>query len=104
MRDLKTFILEELDDNIFWLIDTWFERNEVQKQEFMNIVVYFLKKPVNKKEVEELLQNTSLNGQLKEFVNFIENNVQVDDEIDYIEYFIHILKQVIYKEKIKGVH
>lgn len=104
MKDLRTFILEELDDNIFWLIDTWFERNEVQREEFMNIVINFLKKPIDKKEVESLLQNTSLNGQLKEFVNFIQNNVQVNDEIDYIEYFIHILKQVIYKEKIKGVH
>ena len=104
MKDLRTFILEELDDNIFWLIDTWFERNEVQREEFMKIVINFLKKPIDKKEVESLLQNTSLNGQLKEFVNFIQNNIQVNDEIDYIEYFIHILKQVIYKEKIKGVH
>ena len=40
MKSLTQFITEELDtDNLFWLLDKWFERNEKQAQEFVEIIV-----------------------------------------------------------------
>ena len=39
MKNLSTYILEELDENIWWLLDKWFERNENQYQEFVEIVI-----------------------------------------------------------------
>ena len=31
--------VEELDENIWWLLDKWFERNEQQYQEFIEIII-----------------------------------------------------------------
>ena len=39
MISLKQYITEELDDNIWWLLDKWFERNETQYQEFIELIV-----------------------------------------------------------------
>ena len=39
MKNLSTYILEELDSNIWWLLDKWFEGNENQYQEFIEIIV-----------------------------------------------------------------
>ena len=30
MKTLNQYILEELDNNLFWLLDKWFERNTNQ--------------------------------------------------------------------------
>lgn len=104
MKNLTRFIKEELDDNIFYLIDIWFDRNEIQKQEFESIVVSYLNRPIIKNELIKQLKGTSLNGQLKEFVNFVENNIEINNDEDYIDSFIQILKQVTYRTKIKGTH
>lgn len=104
MKNLTRFIKEELDDNIFYLIDIWFDRNEIQKQEFESIVVSYLNRPIIKNELIKQLEGTSLNGQLKEFVNFVENNIKITNDEDYIDSFIQILKQVAYRTKIKGTH
>ena len=44
MISLKNYIyesklFEELDDNLFWMLDKWFERNEKQAQEFIEIII-----------------------------------------------------------------
>ena len=39
MKHIKEYILEELDNNVWWLLDKWFERNENQYQEFVEIVI-----------------------------------------------------------------
>ena len=38
-HDCDTDDFEELDDNMFWLLDKWFERNERQAQEFIELIV-----------------------------------------------------------------
>ena len=104
MKNLTHFIKEELDNNIFYLIDVWFNRNKIQKQEFESIVISYLNKPIIKNDLIKQLEGTSLNGQLKEFVNFVENNIEINNDEDYINSFIQILKQVTYRTKIKGTH
>ena len=74
MKNLTHFIKEELDNNIFYLIDVWFNRNKIQKQEFESIVISYLNKPIIKNDLIKQLEGTSLNGQLKEFVNFKSQN------------------------------
>ena len=105
MKSLKNYILEELDINLFWLLDKWFERNETQKQEFNNIIMFFINQNViDIKDIIAQLQNTSLLNDIKPFVNFIENNnvsINPNDDIDtYYERFKMIVKQVISKKKI----
>lgn len=105
MKSLKEYILEELDINLFWLLDKWFERNETQQQEFNNIIMFFINQNViDIKDIIAQLQNTSLLNDIKPFVNFIENNnvsINPNDDIDtYYERFKMIVKQVLSKKKI----
>ena len=39
MKQLINYIKEELEsDNILWLLDQWFNRDEVAKEEFINML------------------------------------------------------------------
>lgn len=93
MKSLVTYIQESLDDNIDWLLDKWFERNEQQKSEFIEIVIKCSQegRKVNIDSLKKYLQGTSLERQLKEFVNFIDNEVFPDSSKDYL----YVLKQII---------
>jgi len=93
MRTLRNYILEELDDNIFWLIDKWFERNEQQYKEFIELLVKSRENgdKVNVDDLKKNIKGTSLEKNLKEFVNFIDNEVHPTTNKDYL----YSLKQII---------
>ena len=103
MKSLKNFIYEnnnsslivkeELDDNLFWLLDKWFERNEHQQLEFIEIIVKCKETgdKVNIDELKQYLKNTSLEKNLKEFINFLDNDLEPLNNKDYL----YALKQVI---------
>ena len=103
MKSLKNFIYEnysskhilkeELDDNLFWLLDKWFERNENQKSEFIEIVVQCKQEgdKVNIDNLKKLLHKTELEKDLKEFINFLDNDLEPLNNKDYL----YALKQVI---------
>ena len=39
MKDITKFIKEELEsENLLWLLDKWFERDEFSEKEFIDIV------------------------------------------------------------------
>ena len=94
MKSLKTYIFEELDTvNLFWLLDKWFERNEDQKSEFIEIIVKS-KEGGDKVSIDNLkkyLHNTQLEKNLKEFINFIDNDLEPSNAKDYL----YSLKQII---------
>lgn len=109
MRTLKSILNqklnESLDDNIFWMINKWFENNDEQRIEFNNIVNKFINSTfIDKNQLIEELKYTEFNNYLVQFVNFVDNIIAYNEDIDYIERFIQILKQVIYKQKIKGAY
>lgn len=94
MKSLTQFIMEELDvDNLFWLLDKWFERNEVQKSEFIEIIIKSKEggDKVNIDDLKKYLHNTQLEKNLKEFINFIDNDLEPSTTKDYL----YALKQVI---------
>ena len=39
MKTIIEYINEELDDNFLWKLSKWFERNEIQEKEFMNLIL-----------------------------------------------------------------
>lgn len=96
MKSLSTYIKEELETDIFWLLDKWFERNDSQRKEFMNIICQCMndKIPLTK-NIRQYLVGTSLKNDLKQFVNFIDNEVKPANEKDYEERLRVIIKQVI---------
>lgn len=98
MKSLTRFINEnrineELDNNMWWLLDKWFERNEHQKQEFIELIVK-CKQDGDKVNIDNLktyIKGTQLESNLKQFINFIDNEVEPMNNKDYI----YSLKQII---------
>lgn len=94
MKSLKNYIFEELDtDNLFWLLDKWFERNDKQLSEFIEIVVQCRQNgdKVSIDNLNKLIKGTSFEINLKEFINFVDNDLEPIENKDYI----YILKQII---------
>ena len=62
MKSLNQYIIEELDNNMWWLLDKWFERNEQQYQEFITIIVQCKQsgEKVNIENLKEYIKGTQL--------------------------------------------
>ena len=93
MKSLTQFINEELDDNLFWLLDKWFERNEHQAQEFIELTVKCKQDgaKVNIDNLKTYIKGTQLESNLSEFINFVDNDLEQIKDKDYV----YILKQII---------
>ena len=101
MISLKDYIFEELDDNLFWLLDKWFERNENQKSEFIGITVQCRQEgdKVNIDNLKKLLHNTELKKNLKEFINFVDNDLEPQNNKDYLYELKQVIEVVIGKKE-----
>lgn len=90
---INDYITEELDDNMWWLLDKWFDRNETQYQEFVELIVKCKQtgEKVNIENLKEYIKGTQLERNLKSFINFIDNEVNPASNKDYL----YSLKQII---------
>ena len=101
MKTLSTYILEELDDNIWWLLDKWFDRNEQQYQEFIEIVIKCKQEgeKVNIENLKNIIKGTQIEKHLKQFINFIDNEVNPVNNKDYLYSLKQIIETVIGKKE-----
>ena len=101
MKTLSTYILEELDDNIWWLLDKWFDRNEQQYQEFIEIVIKCKQEgeKVNIENLKNIIKGTQIEKHLKQFINFIDNEVNTVNNKDYLYSLKQIIETVIGKKE-----
>lgn len=109
MRTLKTIlrrsINEELDNNFFWMIHKWFEHYDEQEEMFNKIVNTYINAPyIDNEDLKNTLNITGFNDYLIPFVKFIDNIIVYDNNINYFDRFKEILKNVIYRMKIKGAY
>ena len=95
MKTIVEYIKEELSDNLFWKLSKWFERNEKQENEFINIIMSCETNGLNQKQIETELENTSLYKDLREFVNFIYDDLDINKEKDYLYNFKKIIESII---------
>ena len=102
MKHLKDYIFEELDDNLFWLLDKWFERNEKQAQEFIEIIVKCKQEgaKVNIDNLKKYIKGTQLESNLQEFINFVDNDLEPQQNKDYI-YVLKLIIEMIIGNKSK---
>lgn len=102
MRSLKDYIFEELDDNLFWMLDKWFERNEKQAQEFIEIIVKCKQEgaKVNIDNLKKYIKGTQLESNLHEFINFVDNDLEPQQNKDYI-YVLKLIIEMIIGNKSK---
>ena len=101
MKHIKEYILEELDSNVWWLLDKWFERNEQQYQEFIEIVVKCKQEgeKVNIDNLKNIIKGTQIEKHLKQFINFIDNEVNPVNNKDYLYSLKQIIETVIGKKE-----
>lgn len=92
MKSITTYIKENLEDNLIWKLSKWFERNEIQKAEFINLIISFKQNKLDIKELEAELQETSIYSNIKEFVNFIIDDLDLTNEKDYLYQFKKIIE------------
>ena len=97
MKTLKQIINEELDDNLLYMIDMWFERNEEEQKEFIELIVKCKNDHViNINKLKTYIDETIyIKNHLKEFVNFVDNDIHANTEKDYFSKLKSILEQVI---------
>lgn len=101
MKSLNQYILEELDENMWWLLDKWFERNEQQYQEFITIIVQCKQEgeKVNIDNLKKYIKGTQLEYNLKTFINFIDNEVHPESNKDYLYSLKLIIETIIGKKE-----
>ena len=96
MKTLNQYILEELDDNLFWLLDKWFERNTNQLEDFKILVNKYHDENFTIDDLEDELNKTKyLKSQLEKFINFIDNDIKPVKEKNYIQILKDIILQVL---------
>ena len=104
MKRLTTFINEQIlnediDDNIFWKIDTYFQNNDTELKAFNGLVdICRTNKGYNSKTIDAYVSgNESLLKNQKKFIDFIEDNIQQDTSLskDYSSSLYNIVKTVI---------
>ena len=101
MKSLTQYIIEELDNNMWWLLDKWFERNEQQYQEFITIIVQCKQngEKVNIENLKEYIKGTQLEKNIKQFINFIDNEVNPETNKDYLYSLKQIIEMIISKKE-----
>lgn len=102
MKHLNDYIFEELSENFLWKLTQWFERNEQQEQEFFNILLQSKKTGTSTKDIEKYLEGTSLLDNLKEFVNFIDDDIHVNELKDYLYKMKQIIEMTLNNKSIKN--
>ena len=96
MKTLNQYILEELDNNLFWLLDKWFERNTNQLEDFTILVNKYHDENFTIDDLEDELNKTKyLKSQLEKFINFIDNDIKPVKEKNYIQILKDIILQVL---------
>lgn len=96
MKTLNQYILEELDNNLFWLLDKWFERNTNQLKDFKILVNKYHDENFTIDDLEDELNKTKyLKSQLEKFINFIDNDIKPVKEKNYIQILKDIILQVL---------
>lgn len=102
MKHLNDYICEELSENFLWKLSQWFERNEQQEKEFFNILMQSKKTGTSTKDIEKYLEGTSLLDNLKEFVNFIDDDIHVNELKDYLYKMKQIIEMTLNNKSIKN--
>ena len=95
--NIINFIYEELDDNLLYLVDMWLEHHEEEMQEFIELISKCKSDHViNINKLKDYVNSTKYFKQnIKEFVNFIDNDINADTKKDYYNKLKSILEQII---------
>lgn len=96
MKNLKEYILEELDDNLLWMIDKWFEMNPDQLSDFIGICVQCKNDIVpSNNNIEKYIKDTIFGNNVQQFIDFINNDIISPNERNYIDCLRIVIKHIL---------
>ena len=91
---LNTNVNEDLDNNLFYFLDMWFNSRDAEQSQFMDVVMKCkMDGATNEKKLSEYIKGTFLETHLNEFVNFVDNDLLPDENKNNI----YVLKKIIDK-------
>ena len=103
MKSLIDYINESLDENTFWKIDKYFERNPKEKKIFIDIVDHFREIPgFNTKNVEEYIKDKEFKN-LKKFIDFLDDIIKNEDTNRDYNYLLYMIIKRIISDKVEGI-
>ena len=77
---LNTNVNEDLDNNLFYFLDMWFNSRDAEQSQFMDVVMKCkMDGATNEKKLSEYIKGTFLETHLNEFVNFVDNDLLPDE-------------------------
>lgn len=100
MKTLSNFLLESIDENLFWKIDKYFERNKEEYNQFVSLVNYCREMPgFNNQTIEEWLKTNKFTD-IKKFVDFLDDIVKSEtSDRDYSYILYKAIKLIIANKK-----
>ena len=102
MKNLKNYIEESFEENTFWKIDKYFEKNEDERKSFIRLIDYFRDHPgFTTKQVKEYLEENEFKN-FKKFIDFLDDIIKPSTtDRDYNHILYMIIKRII-GDKNKG--
>lgn len=98
MIDIRTYIIcESIDsDNLFWKIDKWFDKNNIENSERQAFIdLLDICRNNNNIVTKDAVSNYALSNNIKPFVNFITDNVSGIEVNDYIYILMKIIQLIL---------
>ena len=97
-------LVEELDDNMFYLLDIWFSNREKEYVEFTNLVMRCKQDGMaNDKKLGEYIKGTFLETQINQFVNFIENDLIPNENKNNLYSLKKIIDRILFDKTNKYI-
>jgi hypothetical protein len=101
MTNLKTYVIcEELDvDNLLYKIDKWFDRRDNEKATFSELIQQFKKENVvSQSAIDSFIDTNKI--QLKQFVDYMSDNINNTQTLDYAYVFRKIIDTLVANKSI----
>lgn len=93
MRHIDSFIQEAIDvENLFWKINSWYDRRPDEKNDFKALVDSFKGKLANKNSVEQWLTAKGKNP--KAFIDFMSDDAVDSGTKDYLYLMCKVIDNI----------
>lgn len=90
---IKNIIKEDIDENLFWKLDIWFSKFPEQKHKLRNALSKYNNVSFNKEDAEKIAK--SINLDIYKFVNYIVDNRDEMQQLDYTYILYKIFDAII---------
>lgn len=102
MKSLYLFLIESIEDNLFWKIDKYFEHQENEKNQFLSLVRYCRENPgFTSKTIEEWLKDNEFKN-IKKFIDFLDDVVKIETTDRDYNYILYKIVKLIIDNKSEG--